>query len=831
MRNTIRKIFLLLLTALTVVCFAVACKTGGENSSYTSSESGENSYTSGEESGDVSDSSSKDDENSSSTSSKDESHTHTPSEVKIENSTKPQIHSQDESLKMGYFDEVTRCALCGDVISSVRTYNYYHQFDYLELSDTVNNLDGLTEIGDGKYLLNAKTNEGKDVRLFFDGEIERLDGGWGIVTSETKIYSLDALPGINYTEFDLSAGEDAGSSAWYISGLYNFDLKDGVEGIEELFNAYMIFYLSGKQGYDMASFFFDYFVIQTYDVPMNISDLRIYYCDEQTKAVDVDIRYDLTQAYVAGDRFKDDESFFVNILFDNPEADTGDNELWLPTEDRRLVPFGDIIDANGNACDRANRIIEKGDKLEVKLGAETHYIDLCVDTFVGENLTESMDTQNIVSIGTQNVLVVPVTFTDQRDRLTDEAMNVIKRSLGNVVENGNVVTYAPTNGRLSLSEYINTSSYGKLTVQSYITDPYVIRGKGVDYYSRQVDFFEDLEGWLTRQKFDLSVFDQNGDGFYDVVILVNTLDISKDSSDTYYRVGMSGAFCGTRTYYKESAGTKESPVINRYVNMPFHSLYKDMKVTGDMNDTYTNVLIHEFGHSFGLLDYYNIDGCYIDVVGTFDMQSGNVGDWNSYTKYALGWIDPIVVDGQKDVYEFEISAYSKTGNAILIPALNHDYNGTPFDEYVMIELFAHDGLYAADSANYGLENSVGVKIYHVNSVYEKRVHEYEDGTTTVVGSAHHVNNKDTRYFEEGRFLVELIQKGNVNTFATPYERSMVSAEDLFYKNDVFTADEYDQFFYNGKMDNGMDFGYKITIVDVVADGENSTAKIRIEKQA
>lgn len=53
----------------------------------------------------------------------------------------------------------------------------------------------------------------------------------------------------------------------------------------------------------------------------------------------------------------------------------------------------------------------------------------------------------------------------------------------------------------------------------------------------------------------------------------------------------------------------------------------------------------------------------------------------------------------------------------------------------------------------------------------------------------------------------MIQNGNVNTFMG--ENSLetgVDSDDLFYQGDSFSVDEYDQFFHNGKMDNGMDFG-------------------------
>lgn len=333
------------------------------------------------------------------------------------------------------------------------------------------------------------------------------------------------------------------------------------------------------------------------------------------------------------------------------------------------------------------------------------------------------------------------------------------------------------------------------------------------------------------------MFDQNGDGYFDVVIFVNTLDTAKDSpwgSGTYTRSGMSGAFVSHRTYYKTLSGTNAEPNINTYINMPIHSLYKDMIIgNGDIQNLYTQTLVHEFGHVLGLVDYYDtyisIGESMGDTIGGFDMESANRGDWNAYSKYALGWIDPIIVDGTKDEYTITLSPYSATGQAILIHALNYDFNGTPFDEYIMLELFAHDGLYEAESEFYGLQNSVGVKIYHINSVYEKRTYENSDGSLGVIGTVHHSNSSTTKFFLEGKFLIELVQNGNVNTLQTK-KRASISSEDLFYENDVFTVDSYDNFFYNGLMDDGSKFGYKITIEKIVNNGENSLATIKIEKQ-
>lgn len=89
---------------------------------------------------------------------------------------------------------------------------------------------------------------------------------------------------------------------------------------------------------------------------------------------------------------------------------------------------------------------------------------------------------------------------------------------------------------------------------------------------------------------------------------------------------------------------------------------------------------------------------FFDAVSMFDMQSRNVGDWNVYSKYAVGWIQPEVVTGLEPVQSVEIAIgeLAATGDAIVILVANGIFDGS-FGEYIIIDLMT-DGVNGRDAA-------------------------------------------------------------------------------------------------------------------------------------
>jgi hypothetical protein len=302
-------------------------------------------------------------------------------------------------------------------------------------------------------------------------------------------------------------------------------------------------------------------------------------------------------------------------------------------------------------------------------------------------------------------------------------------------------------------------------------------------------------------------------------MFINFGDMS--TRDSYSMAGFGGASNYRSTYGMEFAGTVKKPGINCVVNA--NSMFLDEREPG--------TLVHEFGHGLGLIDYYDVTYSGINAVGHYDMQSDNAGDWNAYSKYAVGWIEPEVVTGLKkgESKEIEIGTLSDTGDAIVIPIAGDEHK-PPFSEYMLVDLYASTGVNKYDSVRYGINDFEGVRIYHVDAVMERRDYQnsdYPDVDPTPVGTIHFAND----YKPDGRFNIELIQAGADNTFTDRQNlRTIIAKEDFFQTGDKFTMEKYSEFFKDGLMDFGDDFGYEIEIVSITGTGSDAKAKIRITRQ-
>ena len=485
--------------------------------------------------------------------------------------------------------------------------------------------------------------------------------------------------------------------------------------------------------------------------------------------------------------------------------------------------IGDLKDAAGNVLDKNDALLSEGCALEVTLGKYTMDLTLPVlPRFTGaQTLHELIPYDNAVAQGEVTPLVVPIFWQDQPEQATDELLNTLRSRLGRVMAmDGTVTDYSDkvTDG-YSLSSYFDIASYGKYKITSALTDwyaaPYNFADDMEDRNALDPDFTKEIHQWVkeTYPDLDWSQFDRDGDGFVDALILVNA---GKDNDDTLIMTTYSHAVHVSPGYTGEGAGTQAAPTFKNYISMNA-SFLEDM------------TLVHEFSHRFGLIDYYDVTYSGINAVGEFDMQSGSCGDWNAYSKYAVGWIEPEVVAGLESgaSAEFTIGAFAATGDALVIPAAGTEHDG-PFGEYMLLELFTSGGVNEKDAVRFGLEDAVGVRLYHVNSAMEKRVLHGTNGVEYPIGTVHYTN----AYQKQGRYHLELLQAGGVNTFTTRNsERTALAKEDLFTAGDVFTAESYSSFLENGRMDSGIEFGYRVEIVRIGTDANGQpTATIRVTRQ-
>ena len=257
-------------------------------------------------------------------------------------------------------------------------------------------------------------------------------------------------------------------------------------------------------------------------------------------------------------------------------------------------------------------------------------------------------------------------------------------------------------------------------------------------------------------------------------------------------------------------------------------------------DLDAHTYIHEFGHALGLDDYYDYSG-QSNPAGGFDMQDNNIGDHNSFSKFALGWEKPYVVYDSSEITLKSSALYEN--QFIIIPAGGYDqWNGSPFDEYILLEYYTPEGLNEFDVKNptysYYTQgpNTRGVRAYHIDArLYKVTVksgniyfNDYVDSlsnsdsaiiaaTNSGIGSGYESDISEATAFD----LIYLLSASGTDKFKSNY---FISSSDLFTKGDKFSMSTFKSFFSkSGKMNDGSTLGFEIEITAL--DNESVTIKI------
>ena len=783
-------------------------------------------------------------------------------------------------LQDGYFLEVLTY-FANDNVSSAQTevfgdaskrasfkYGPIHEQEYdvrweeLKAYELIGNIvtDSIVVAADGTVTFDAIGPKGETMRFYGrgvrvrEGEITMMPGAF--------LTALDAVGRIMSYEVITDRQEDAGGFL-ISSGGYTFSDKTHVDSYQDLT------YVTGWSEYaagPLTAFVDDgkervsSGVYSTMDIlrcqpnfislqhsayfheSVSLYELHVYYDESYTTDVEYVMLFtNFYSAYLEGETY--DESREGKYLEPNVpslylvvkpkvrgDLTPLDYEAFVEkpydglfTISPTLYRIGALHGADGKPLDKSVDALEKGAYLDITIGDQLCTLEVpVVDRYHGASVMNDLVPYAYPeAIGTLNTLVVPIGWQDEPEHADEDEYARFRAELGRVMdETGKVTDYSldhTKEQRFSLSEYYDIASYGKLTVQSFMTDWYRAPYDFAEMRDRAPSrtFTDELLAWLyaTYPDMDFGQFDQDGNGYFDAVILLN----AGSMGDGLQIISFGGGFTNMYTYTGEYAGTPDRPTFNCFVNMNAQ-LFE------------TNTLIHEFAHNLGLIDYYDVTYSGIDAVGRFDMQSANYGDWNVYSKYAVGWLEPKTVTGlgKGESTEITIGASALTGDAIVIRGAESN-DDTPFDEYIMIDLFADAGVNVCDTERDGfaLDGAVGVRIYHINAKMEKRELTVEGKDEVYpIGTAHTANNNTG----DGKFNVELIQAGGDNTFTDLDNlRTNLTEEDLFKAGDSFTVESYGEFFDDGKLDDGTAFGYKIEIVSVTK-GESPTATVRITRQ-
>ena len=449
------------------------------------------------------------------------------------------------------------------------------------------------------------------------------------------------------------------------------------------------------------------------------------------------------------------------------------------------------------------------------------------------------------SEGTNGLLVIYVSFTD--GYAYDEA------KLRDMFEGD----YPQDECLKSVASYFKYASYGKadFDVQYVCYDTGMTSKQGYDAVETQYNrFLIDIFNKVRKAHPELTrAADKDNNGMVDMVVFLCGEDPEKTVGDgnAYFLYG--GAM-GSEDPHPD----RNNPTIYRFVKMAYDNIC-DTAEPG-VQGAGPRVLLHELSHGFGIEDYYDFYSYNDELVsplGGFDMQEDDFGNWNVYSRFSCGWTTPYVITSDIDTITLKIGAGGDCPDAVLIPTSN-GWNGTPFDEYLLLEVLAPVGASGFDwpvistiyesGTKSGTGMQGGVRILHVDARLigaawnSKGGRDYSTAFTyedilRVLGSPeynHRTELWDLNYNTNGtepylkdasRFwhLLDLIPRDGSDRFRIchPTQYSIFTVllcSDLYVDGDVFSMERCSDAFPEGpRMNNGgtMDYEVRVDLYDPV----------------
>ena len=555
----------------------------------------------------------------------------------------------------------------------------------------------------------------------------------------------------------------------------------------------------------------------------------------------------------------------------NPPEDIPTENLFLTKDDNGTATIKIVKDESATATERY-------------ISPKNVEISMTYNTLSG---TLSNNENVCPSVGDVNLLVIPV-------HLPGSTMNT--EEVRKDIETAFFGKESSENGYMSLSEYYYESSFGKLNFQGFVTDWFDV-SKNTNIKSL-ADITMGTEGTIVTEILRKAVdwafsnpsynlnrtdYDQNNDGSIDGVWLVydhynyfNEASLNPDASEE----DLNQAFWNFTSWdWYGDKPNLEAPTTSGFSWSSFDQLYsayapyKDVTINEQVIEVpdFSNLdsikldshtYIHETGHLLGLDDLYTSDSR--RPTGSSNMMDQNIGDFDPYSKLALGWITPYVVYGSSEIL-LPYNTYNDH-SVIVIPSNwdeisaeierlsevekeNYVYEFNPFSEYILIDLYSPLGVnykdvYGNDDGNlvYGREACVadtGVRIFHVDSrIFKCRVvnsdlgqslywdynnlewdgEELENDEAIIMAISNERNeantfnlNEEYDYFERCR----LIEAGGTNTFDLSGLTSQYATRDTLWNIDTQSFDIY-RFgyqFFNGKYtyNDGNQLPFKISV--------------------
>ena len=454
------------------------------------------------------------------------------------------------------------------------------------------------------------------------------------------------------------------------------------------------------------------------------------------------------------------------------------------------------------------------------------------------------------TIGSAQILLVPIWFTDSSTYVKN------KDNVRADIEAAYLGTEEET-GWHSVKSYYETESDGLLYLDGKVSDWYET-GETMSAFGSDGDKTTSLAKTVTDWYFTQnpsekrSDFDCDGDGYIDSLVMIYAApDYSALGDSSYDNLW---AYC--YWYQDTSEKNVRNPGVNTFFWASYDFMYGSSVARNRAGSSYysgdtshcaidAHTFIHEFGHCMGLDDYYDYGKNRYSPAAGFSMQDHNVGGHDPYSVMAYGWADPYI---PTESCSLEIGAFQTTKEVILLTPEWNEYD-SPFDEYLLLELFTPTGLNELDCndsyGGYGAGPSeVGLRVWHVDArllYYEADEVADESRLTSdalkrcYYGVEHAFSNTygNTNYGSalgsdyDDFDLLHLVRNSTSSSFKT---RSSLSNRDLFRDGSSFSMSQYSKQFPKGTvLNNGLELGWSFS-VEIFGTGENSTAVIHLIKE-
>ena len=437
------------------------------------------------------------------------------------------------------------------------------------------------------------------------------------------------------------------------------------------------------------------------------------------------------------------------------------------------------------------------------------------------------------SIGNPKLLIIPIWFSDSSTFILETNKETVRKD----IELAYTGTSAQT-GWHSVSSFYKEESKGKCNLTATVSPWYSVSSSYKTYapedrVNKTTELVKTASDWYfsNNPNDKRTNYDYDGNGYLDGVMLIyGAPDYGSLKNDKYSNLW---AYC----YWVSNPNLKNpsNPGPNAFFWASYDFMYGSniaLRKTGisafaggDTRYTQldTHTYIHEMGHIFGLVDYYDYSDKAYTPAGGFSMQDYNIGGHDPYSVMALGWAEPFV---PTSTCTLEIKPFQDSHDIVL---LSPRFNSSPFDEYLLVEYFTPTGLNKLDS-NYNYDGkyplgpaSYGIRLWHVDArlvVIEK---DMITGFTTNPnqGEGKYVYPAMSNTYDDEDYgsilgkdyydynILQCIRKDRTETYRPEY---VIDSTDLFYDSDTFTMTRYSKQFVNDtSLNSGLSLGWSFTV--------------------